>query len=93
MLYSTGKTILTKPVSFLGDPLECLRDFPVDARHDAGYPSAKVQLGAQTDDCKPLPVIGKGVEELRISEESGAYRVIYRARRSEAVYVLHASEK
>ena len=40
-----------------------------------------------------MPDIGKGVEELRITDESGAYRVIYVARRTEAVYVLHAFQK
>src|SRR5258708_6994476 len=33
-----------------------------------------------------MPVIGSGVEEIRVSEPSGAYRVIYLARRVEAVY-------
>ena len=37
--------------------------------------------------------IGKGVEEIRVSDPSGAYRVIYVARRAEAVYVLHAFQK
>ena len=37
--------------------------------------------------------IGKGVEEIRVTEDSGAYRVIYVARRVEAVYVLHAFQK
>ena len=40
-----------------------------------------------------MPTIGKGVEEIRVAEESGAYRVIYLARRREAVYVLHAFHK
>ena len=82
-----------RPVRFLGDSLKCLRDFPEDARHDAGYQLDKVQRGAQPDDFKPMAVIGKGVEEIRIKDESGAYRVIYVARRAEAVYVLHAFQK
>jgi len=40
-----------------------------------------------------MPVIGKGVEEIRVSSSSGAYRVIYVARQAEAVYVLHAFQK
>jgi phage-related protein len=28
-------------------------------------------------DFKPMPAIGKGVEEIRVSDSSGAYRVIY----------------
>lgn len=82
-----------KPVRFLGDSLRCLRDFPEDARHDAGYQLDKVQRGEQPDDFKPMPAIGNGVEEIRVTDESGAYRVIYFARRTEAVYVLHAFQK
>lgn len=82
-----------KPVRFLGDSLQCLRDFPEDARHDAGYQLDKVQRGQQPDDFKPMPSVGKGVEEIRVTDESGAFRVIYLARRPEAVYVLHAFQK
>ena len=82
-----------RPLYFLGNSLKCLRDFPEDARHDAGYQLDKVQRGDQPDDFKPMPAIGKGVEEIRVSESSGAYRVIYLARRAEAVYVLHAFRK
>ncbi len=82
-----------KPVRFLGDSLRCLRDFPVDARQDAGYQLDKVQRGLQSDDFKPMPTIGKGVEEIRIRDDSGIYRVIYTARFADAVFVLHAFEK
>ena len=82
-----------RPVRFLGDSLKCLRDFPEDARHDAGYQLDKVQHGEQPDDFKPMPSIGKGVEEIRITDESVAYRVVYAARRADAVYVLHAFQK
>jgi phage-related protein len=80
-------------VRFLGNSLQCLRDFPEDARHDAGYQLEKVQRGEQPDDFKPMPAVGKGVEEIRIMDESGAFRVIYLARRADAVYVLHAFQK
>lgn len=70
-----------------------MRDFPVDARHDAGYQLDKVQRGLQPDDFKPMPTIGKGVEEIRIRDDSGIYRVIYTARFADAVFVLHAFQK
>lgn len=82
-----------KPVRFLGDSLKRLREFPEDARNDAGYQLDKVQRGAQPDDFKPMPSIGKGVEEIRLQDETGAYRVIYTARIADAVYVLHAFQK
>jgi phage-related protein len=40
-----------------------------------------------------MPAIGRGVEEIRIWDESGTFRVIYTARIAEAVYMLHAFQK
>ena len=82
-----------KTVRFLGDSLKCLRDFPEDAKHDAGYQLDKVQRGEQPEDFKPMHSIGKGVEEIRIWDDSGTYRVIYTARFADSVYVLHAFQK
>ena len=82
-----------KCVSFLGDSLKRLREFPEDAKQDAGYQLDKLQNGFQPDDFKPMPTIGKGVEELRIWDDSGTYRVIYTARLQEIIYVLHAFQK
>ena len=84
---------MLKPVRFLGDSLKRLREFPEDARHDAGYQLDKVQRGRQPDDFKPMASIGKGVEEIRLRDEAGIYRVIYSARLEDTVYVLHAFQK
>ena len=45
----------------------------MDARHDAGYQLDKVQRGLQPDDFKPISAIGKGVEEIRLRDDSGIY--------------------
>ena len=82
-----------KPIEFLGDSLRSLREFPDDAKRDAGYQLDRVQHGLQPDDFKPMPTIGKGVEEIRVRDETGTYRVIYTARLADAVYVLHAFQK
>ena len=82
-----------KPVTFLGDSLKRVREFPEDARQDAGYQLDRVQRGMLPDDFKPMPSIGRGVEEIRVRDETGAYRVVYTARLAEAVYVLHAFQK
>lgn len=37
--------------------------------------------------------VGKGVEEIRVWDDSGTYRVVYTARMADAVYVLHAFHK
>jgi phage-related protein len=82
-----------KPIAFVGDSLKRLREFPESVRHDAGYQLDKVQRGQTRDDFKPMPSIGKGVEEIRIWDDSGTYRVIYMARFADAIYVLHAFQK
>ena len=92
-VYQSGYTYSMRPVRFLGDSLKCIRDFPEDVRHDAGFQLEKVQRGEQPDDFKAMPSIGAGVEEVRVADESGAYRVIYVARWADAVYVLHAFQK
>jgi phage-related protein len=60
---------------------------------DAGFELFEIQRGLPATDTKPMPAIGKGVEEIRLWDESGTYRVVYIARLPEAVYVLHASQK
>ena len=82
-----------KPVRFLGDSLECLREFPEDAQHDAGYQLEQVQRGEQPHNFKPMLGIGKGVEEIRVRDDSGIYRIIYTARLADAIHVLHAFQK
>ncbi|MGA7884595.1 MAG: type II toxin-antitoxin system RelE/ParE family toxin [Acidobacteriaceae bacterium] len=82
-----------KPVRFLGNSRRVLREFPKSARQEAGYQLERIQMGLSAEDFKPMPSIGKGVEEMRIREESGAYRVIYTARLTDAVYVIHAFRK
>lgn len=82
-----------KPVTFLGDSLERLRRFPRSARQVAGYQLERVQRGLMPDDWKPMQATGAGVREIRVRDASGAYRIVYLAKRAEAVYVLHAFQK
>ena len=55
--------------------------------------STKFSEGTSPTISSRCPGIGKGVEEIRVSEPSGTYRVVYIAGRVEAVYVLHAFHK
>lgn len=82
-----------KPVEFRGGSLSDLRAFPLPARREAGHQLDQVQLGHEPDDWKPMPGIGAGVQEIRIRDATGVYRVIYVAKFSSAVYVLHCFKK
>jgi phage-related protein len=82
-----------KVLRFLGDSHQALCGFPKDARQNAGRQLVKVQKGDLPDDFKSMPDLGKGVEEIRVWEESGTFRILYLARLDDAVYVLHAFQK
>ena len=82
-----------KPVEFLSNALDDLRAFPVSARREAGYQIDQVQHGLDPDNWKPIATIGAGVREIRIRDASGAFRIIYVAKFTDAVYVLHCFQK
>ncbi len=84
--------IRRKPIRWLGDSLNCVRDFPEAARHEAGTELRHVQQGEQPTDWKPMVTVGQGVYEIRVHAD-GEYRVLYVAKFSESVYVIHAFEK
>ncbi len=73
--------------------MDDLRDFPRSARRATGFQLDKVQGGEDADDWKPMAAVGNGVHEIRVRDESGAYRLMYVAKFPEAVYVLHAFQK
>jgi len=82
-----------KDVAFLGSSLEELRCLPQDVRRTVGYQLNRLQEGDLPDDWKPMPTIGAGVAEIRVRDATGAYRAIYVAKFTEAVYVLHVFAK
>ena len=82
-----------KSVEFLGDSLSRVRDFPEDVKKDLGRELVRVQEGRDPVDWKPMPTIGKGVREIRVSDRAGQFRVVYVTNIGNAVYVLHAFQK
>ena len=82
-----------KPVEFLGTSLEDLRAFPRGARREAGFQIDRVQHGREPFDWKPMGAVAQGVREIRLRDESGAYRILYLAKFDEAVYVIHCFRK
>ena len=81
-----------KLITWCGDSLRRIREFPEEARHEAGHQLNRVQHGIDPEDWKPMPRVGLSVREIRIHEER-EYRVFYLAKFAEAVYVLHAFSK
>ena len=83
---------VAKALKFIGSSLDDLKNFPDEARRAAGFELYAVQSGLEPGDWKPMKAIGAGVKEIRI-HVLGEWRVMYVAKFSDAVYVLHAFKK
>lgn len=91
--YTEMYIIAMKDVVFEKTSLDELREFPQEARRDAGRQLDRVQRGKEPFDSKPMTSIGSGVREIRITDAAGQFRVIYVAKFEDAIYVLHCFQK
>ncbi|HER34328.1 MAG: type II toxin-antitoxin system RelE/ParE family toxin [Halothiobacillaceae bacterium] len=80
-------------LEFRGRSLDDLRAFPETARRRAGYELYRVEQGREPIDWKSIRMVGAGVDEIRIRDDSGAFRVLYVAKRAGVVFVLHCFQK
>lgn len=85
--------LVAKALEFRGESREVLSGFPVDVKVDAGRALWKVQKGEEPPDWKPMRAVGAGVNELRLKDEDGIYRVFYIAKLADVIYVLHCFQK
>ena len=83
---------MSKNLEWVGRSLHDIRDFPEDARREAGHQLNLVQLGFEPDDYRPMPSVGPGVVEIRIHTET-EHRVFYVTKHGDTVFVLHAFQK
>ncbi|MGC2497872.1 MAG: type II toxin-antitoxin system RelE/ParE family toxin, partial [Acidobacteriaceae bacterium] len=65
----------------MGSSHRDLKSFPEEARRDAGFSLDFVQRGLSPENWKPMKTVGTGVNEIRVRDATGAYRVIYLATR------------
>jgi phage-related protein len=83
----------TKELLWVGSAKADLRTMPATARSELGLDLRLVQSGEQPRDWKPMKDIGPGVVEIRVRTSDGAFRVLYVAKFTEGIYVLHAFQK
>jgi phage-related protein len=81
-------------IAWEGDSKEVLSAFPVEVKATLGFSLRQLQKG-NNPRCshRPMPSIGKGVWELKESDERTWYRVMYLSKIGNVVYVLHCFEK
>jgi len=82
-----------KEIYWVGSSYKDLLKFPNQAKHDAGYQLHRIQNGLDPEDWKPFQTIGAGVTEIRISDGSNIFRIIYVAKFAGKIYVLHSFQK
>lgn len=81
-----------KPLIFIASSEDELSAFPREVKQVAGFQLFRVQAGLMPSDWKPMLNIGAGAYEIRV-HVLGEWRVIYVAKFTDAVYVLHAFQK
>jgi len=81
-----------KSIEFHGRSLETIKSFPPAVRRTVGHQLDRVQRGLKPVDWRPMPSIGKGVQEIRI-QWKGQFRIIFVTNPGYSVLVLHAFQK
>ena len=77
-----------------GDSKEVLSGFPRDVKVSLGYSLRRLQNGEfPACETRSMGSIGKGVWELKESDERAWYRVVYLTKIGSVIHVLHCFEK
>ena len=84
-----------KPVVFHPKARDTIRDFPIEVRRALGKALTDLQKGASLTMplSKAMSTVAAGVEELRLKDAAGIYRVFYFKRSQKGILVFHAFVK
>src|SRR5438270_5299359 len=89
-----GENPRVATISWEGDSWNILKSWPKSIRLDFGTSLREMQQGRSPRlEVRPMPAIGDGVFELKDSDESTWYRMIYLARKNDVIFVLDCFEK
>jgi phage-related protein len=85
---------LLKPIEWLVDTIDELKDFPDEVQQAVGYALYLVQCGEKHPRAKPLKgFAGASVLEVVQDFDGDTYRAVYTVRFEEMIYVLHVFQK
>ena len=84
-----------KPAVFHPKARDAIRGFPEDVRREFGKVIFDLQKGEKLSMplSRPMASVASGVEELRVRDRSGAYRVFYYTKLVDSVLIFHAFAK
>ena len=84
---------LPRTLQWVGQSKDDISDLPKFVKTSFGYRLRKLQDGIIPDDAKALPQFGGSVFELREQFDRNAFRLMYVAKLTNAIYVLHVFMK
>jgi len=87
------KPPVLRPVVWMGNSKNNLRDFPDGAQKLLGDELQLIQFGGMPKDAKAFLGVGSGVLEIALRYASDAYRVVLAVQIGKRIYVLHAFQK
>jgi phage-related protein len=67
-----------RPLRFVGDSLEVLRELPEEVKDEIGFALERVQRGKMPENAKPLKGIAPGVLEIVSDFRGDTFRAVYR---------------
>lgn len=85
-----------KPIDWRGSSLRDIKNddiFTPSARKEAGHQLSLIQADLEPENWRPFDIVGMGTREIRINLDDGWFRVMYVAKFSEVIYVLHCFKK
>lgn len=84
-----------QPALFHPKALEAIQGFPRSVKKALGEALLDLQHGRRLTMplSRPMPVVGKGVHELRVKDQAGTYRAFYLVRDQHGIHVIHAFRK
>jgi phage-related protein len=89
-----GENPRVATIEWEGDSWDILKSWPKSIRLDFGISLREMQQGRSPKlNARPMQSIGEGVFELKDSDESAWYRMIYLARKNDVIFVLDCFEK
>ena len=82
-----------KPLYWVGSSLKDIGRFPPEAQRGIGFALSAAQFGGKHLSAKPWKGEGPGILEVVKDHDGDTFRTVYTVRFTNAVYVLHASQK
>jgi phage-related protein len=83
-----------KRLIWIGSSREDLKEFPDEIQDEMGHALYLAQMGDRHNHAKTLSGLGSAkIIEIRETDRSGTYRVVYTVEMAKFIFVLHAFQK